>query len=167
MRHRVYGYKLGRTNDERKLLFRGLVRSLFTYGTIQTSHTKAKAIKGLVDQLITSARKPNSQNLIQSVLANKALSDRVIKEIAPKMGSRVSGYTSMMKMGTRPGDQTMMVKMSLIGSESLKPLDKKATGKRQQATDKKETVTLSETKGITKKTAPAKKPVAKKKVVKK
>ena len=51
MRHRVYGKHLGRDKDQRTTLFKGLVRSLFIHGTIQTSEAKAKAIKGLVDKV--------------------------------------------------------------------------------------------------------------------
>lgn len=120
MRHRVYGFRLGRNNDERKLLFKSLVRSLFTYGVIQTSEAKAKAIKGLVDKIITLAKNKKSQDKFHSYLSNSSLSNRFMKEVLPKMDSRTSGYTSMVKMGTRPGDQTMMVKMSLIGAELLK-----------------------------------------------
>ncbi|MBI2020329.1 50S ribosomal protein L17 [Candidatus Daviesbacteria bacterium] len=121
MRHRVYGKKLGRNKDERDTLFKSLVRSLFTYGTIQTSETKAKAIKGLVDKVINLAKEKNEQRL-QSFLIDKNLRERLIKEIVPKVGNRSSGYTSLVKLGTRLGDQTMMVKMSLIGVEELEPV---------------------------------------------
>lgn len=127
MRHNVYGKKLGRNKDERDVLFKSLVHSLFSYGTIQTSETKAKAIKGLVDKIINLAKNKNSQRLIQSYLTNKLLQERLIKEIAPKMSSRISGYTSTVRMGRRLGDNTMMVKMSLIGVEELKPVQKKVT----------------------------------------
>ncbi len=136
MRHRVYGYKLSRDRDSRQLLFKGLVKSLFTYGTIQTSEAKAKAIKGLVDKVITLAKNSKTQDKFHSYLSNSSLSNRFLKEVLPKMGNRVSGYTSMVRMGTRPGDQTMIIKMSLIGAEKLKPLEKGA-GDRVQGTVKK------------------------------
>ena len=56
MRHRVYGKHLGRNKDQRKLLFKGLIYSLFSYGTIQTSEAKSKAIKGMVDKVIGLAK---------------------------------------------------------------------------------------------------------------
>ena len=123
MRHRVYGKHLGRNKDPRKNLFKGLMYALFSYGTIQISETKAKAIKGLVDKVINFAKEKNIQNL-QSYISDKDLRERLVKEISPKAGNRTSGYTRLVKLGTRIGDQTTMVKMSLIGAEELKPLEK-------------------------------------------
>ncbi|MDO8577107.1 MAG: 50S ribosomal protein L17 [Candidatus Daviesbacteria bacterium] len=129
MRHRVYGKHLGRNKDQRKLLFKGLIYSLLSYGTIQTSEVKAKAIKGLVDKVIGFAKDKNTQGQIQSFVSDRALRERLIGEIVPKLGTRTSGFTRVVKMGTRPGDQTMMVKMSLIGSEELKPIAKELSKK--------------------------------------
>lgn len=124
MRHRVYGKKLGRNKNERARLFKSLVHSLFLHGTIETSEAKAKAVKGLVDKVINLAKSKNTQRLLQSYFSNKLLQERLIKEVAPKLEGRTSGYTSLVRLGSRLGDQTMMVKMSLIGAEQLKPLEK-------------------------------------------
>lgn len=118
MRHRVYGRKLNRNKNQRLGLFRSLVSSLFTYGTIQTSEAKAKAIKGMVDKIINLAKN------------KKVYQFGLTKEILPKLGNRVSGYTSLIKMGIREGDRSLMVKMSLIGAEELKPLEKKVKEKK-------------------------------------
>lgn len=115
MRHRVYGKHLGRNKDQRKTLFKGLVHSLLSHGTIQTSETRAKAIKGLVDKIINAAKK-NPKSVPQDL---QELTVRII----PKLGTRTSGYTKVVRMGTRLGDQTTMVKMSLIGAEELRPIE--------------------------------------------
>lgn len=135
MRHRVYGRYLGRNKDQREALFKNLVQALFLHGTIKTSESKAKAIKGLVDKVINLAKNKNTKRLLQSYL-NKELSERLTKEIVPKLGTRSSGYTSMVRLGTRLGDRTMMVKMSLIGAEKLEPI-KKVTSDKKQVTSKK------------------------------
>lgn len=122
MRHRVYGNKLGRDKNERTALFKSLVRSLLIHGTIQTSETKAKAIKGLVDKIINLAKNKNSQRLVGTYLTQKPLQDRLIKEIAPKLTDRVSGYTSIIKIGSRQGDNARIVRMTIIGSEKLEPI---------------------------------------------
>ncbi len=127
MRHRVYGKKLGRNKNERTALFKSLVQELFLHGTITTSEAKAKAVKGLVDKIINLAKSKNTHRLLQAYFSNKLLQERLVKEIAPKMENRTSGYTSLVRMGTRAGDQTMMVRMSLIGAEELKPLEKKVS----------------------------------------
>lgn len=123
MRHRVYGRHLGRNIDERERLFKGLVSELFLHGTIQTSSAKAKAIKGLVDKVINFAKKKNFNNL-SKLVTDKNLQERLIKDIVPKMGTKTSGFTSLERIGARLGDQTMMVKMSLIGAEQLKSMEK-------------------------------------------
>lgn len=127
MRHRVYGYKLGRNIDERSRLFKSLVSSLFTYGTITTSETKAKAIKGMVDRVINLAKD------------KKIYRFGLTKEVLPKLGNRTSGYTSMIKVSTRNGDQTRMVKMSLIGAEQLKPIKKEEKPQGEKVIAKKTT----------------------------
>lgn len=119
MRHRVYGKHLGRNKDERSRLFKTLLGALFTYGTIETSQEKGKAIKGLVDKVINLAKNRNTRRLLQSYIYNRDIRNRLIKEILPKLENRSSGYTSLIRLGSRLGDQTMMVKMSLIGAEEL------------------------------------------------
>lgn len=137
MRHRVYGKHLGRDIDQRQALFKTLVRSLVLHGTIQTSETKAKAIKGLVDKIINSAKDKNTQGKLQSYLSDKSLQDRLIKEILPKLGTRNSGYTQLVRIGPRSGDQTTIIKMSLIGTEDLKPMIKEKVSKALEMKDKK------------------------------
>ncbi|MBI2597302.1 50S ribosomal protein L17 [Candidatus Daviesbacteria bacterium] len=125
MRHRVYGKKLGRNKNEREALFKSLVQLLILHGTIITSESKAKAIKGLVDKVINLAKDKNSQRLLQSYFTNGLLQERLVKEIIPKLNSRVSGYTTTVRIGVREGDRTTLVRMSLIGVEQLKPLKTK------------------------------------------
>lgn len=158
MRHRVYGKHLGRNKDERKTLFKGLIYSLISFGTIQTSETKAKAIKGLVDKVINLAKGKNTKNQLQSSISDKSLRERLVNDILPKLGNRTSGYTSMMRMGTRSGDQTMMVKMSLIGAEELKPIEKKSIKKIEEPKVEK----VVPVKKITEKKVPAKRKTVKK-----
>ncbi|MBI4035494.1 50S ribosomal protein L17 [Candidatus Daviesbacteria bacterium] len=152
MRHRVYGKHLGRNEGQRQALFKTLVQSLFLHGTIQTSETKAKAIKGLVDEIITSAKGKNTPRKLRSYIVDKDLQDRLVKEVLPKLGNRTSGYTKVVRIGPRQGDQTNIVKMSLIGAEQLKPLKKEL----KQLEEKKVEVKPAE-----KKAAPAKKAVKK------
>ena len=136
MRHRIYGKHLGRDKDQRDTLFKGLIQALLTHGTIETTEAKAKSIKGLVDKVINLAREKRTFSQLQSFLTDKSLRERLIKEVVPKLGNRTSGYTSLVKLGKRLGDQAMVVRMSLIGAEQLKPLDK-VTNDKKQVTSKK------------------------------
>lgn len=131
MRHRVYGRHLGRNKDQRDNLFKGLVRALLLHGTIQTSSAKAKSVKGLVDKIINLA-KDKKIDILKTFVTDKSLRDRLIRDIVPKEGAKTSGFTSMVRLGKRPGDQTMMVRMSLIGAEKLEPVEKEKVSKKTE-----------------------------------
>ena len=118
--------------------------ALFSHGTIQTSETKAKAIKGLVDKVINFAKEKNIHNL-QSYISDKSLRERLVKEVAPKLGARNSGYTKLIRIGTRVGDQTNMVRMSLIESEEMKPISKENVSRVEKPRDTSNTSKTSDT----------------------
>ncbi len=137
MRHRVYGKHLGRTKNERTALFRNLVQSLILSEKIETTQAKAKAIKGLVDQLITQAKSPTTRRLIYQFLTKKQTQEKLINEIVPKLGVRTSGFTSITKIGKRLGDNTIMVQMRLLLEEGKKPEKKVAKKAEPKKEDKK------------------------------
>lgn len=114
MRHRVYGKHLGRDKDQRTALFKSLVRSLILEESIKTTQPKAKAVKGLVDKIINQAKSQTSKRLVSQFLIHKSVAEKLTKEILPRVKSRTSGYTSLVKLGPRLGDGAMMVKLSLI-----------------------------------------------------
>ena len=162
MRHRVYGKKLGRNKNERTALFKSLVQELLLHGTITTSQAKAKALKGQIDKIINLAKSKNSKRLLQAYFAQD-LQDRLVKEILPKLGTRTSGYTSMIRMGVQAGDNTTVVKMSLIGAEELKPFPPTSLRATAKQSNKNEEIATSpsvprnDKKRVTKKATPAKK----------
>lgn len=118
MRHRVYGKHLSRNKNERTGLFRNLVASLVISEKIQTTETKAKAIRGLVDKLITQAKSPTAKRLVSQFLINKPAHEKLINELLPRLQNRNSGYTSTIKLGRRAGDGAMLVQMSLLVEEA-------------------------------------------------
>lgn len=117
MRHKVYGKHLGRNKNERTALFKNLVQSLILSESIETTEAKAKAIKGLVDKIITQAKSPSTRRLVSQFLVSKKTQDKLIKEILPRLSTRTSGYTSTVRMTKRLGDNALIVKMSLILEE--------------------------------------------------
>lgn len=121
MRHKVYGKHLGRDKDQRTALFKSLVRSLILEESIKTTQPKAKAVKGLVDKIITQAKSETSKRLVSQFLIHKNVADKLNKEILPRVKSRTSGYTSLVKLGPRLGDGAMIVKLSLILDEIKVP----------------------------------------------
>lgn len=114
MRHKVYGKHLSRDKDQRTALFKSLVRSLILEESIKTTQAKARAVKGLVDKIITQAKSQTSKRLVSQFLIHKPVEEKLTKEILPRVKSRTSGYTSLVKLGPRLGDGAMMVKLSLI-----------------------------------------------------
>ena len=138
MRHNVYGKHLSRDKNERTALFRSLVRSLILSEKIQTTEAKAKAIKGLVDKIINQAKTPATKRLVSQFVIDKKAAEKLIKEIAPKLSNRNSGYTTVVKLGRRLGDGAMMVQMSLVeGKKELKAETKETKVKKETKKEEK------------------------------
>lgn len=132
MRHRVYGKHLSRDKNQRTALFRSLVRDLFLHESIKTTEPKARAIKGLIDTLIVKGKKKDSASLrvLTSFLVQPELIKKLMEDIAPRYSDRPSGFTTMVRLGSRLGDGAMIVKMSLMpgtekteGTQDLRHLD--------------------------------------------
>lgn len=126
MRHNVYGSHLSRTSEARLLLFRSLIENLFLYKSIQTTESKAKTVKGLVDRVITQAKAKNYRSSVASFLKNKNALNELVSQILPNLGNRKSGFTSLVRVGQRKGDGAMMVRMNLLLEQSS---EKQKTGK--------------------------------------
>jgi large subunit ribosomal protein L17 len=123
MRHRVAGYKLGRSKDERRALRKNLVKQLFEHERIKTTRIKAEAIRGMAERLITLAKLGNKAGEAKMVharrLAAARLSDgiavkKLFDEIAPRFEARAGGYTRVIKTGPRRGDAADMVILELV-----------------------------------------------------
>jgi len=123
MRHSVAGYRLSRTKGARIALRRNLIKQFFTHERIQTTQTKAAAIRGDAERLITLARnsangtdveKLNARRLAISKLGDNQLIKRLFDEIAPRFATRPGGYTRVMKLGPRHGDAAEMVILELV-----------------------------------------------------
>lgn len=124
MRHRVSGYKLGRSKDQRKSLRRTMIRQLFTHERIQTTRAKAKSIRGEAERLITIARnsadgsdtdKVNARRLVAKKIGNDAdIVKKLFDDIAPRFSDRNGGYTRILKLGPRKGDAADMVILELV-----------------------------------------------------
>ena len=123
MRHRVAGYKLGRSKDERRALRKNLVKQLFEHERIKTTRIKAEAVRGLAERLITLAKLGNKAGDAKMVharrLAAARLSDstavkKLFDDIAPRFDARAGGYTRIIKTGPRRGDAADMVILELV-----------------------------------------------------
>lgn len=136
MRHRVKGVKLGRDTAQRKSLFKNLLTALFVHGEIQTTEAKAKAIKGIADKLVSRAQSGTlpARRLISRFFGTRIVANRLVDEVAPAMKDRQSGFTRIVRLGKRMGDDSMMVKMELmtkpVKKEEVKPVEKEKESKK-------------------------------------
>lgn len=116
MRHQVKAKHLNRDSNSRKALFKGLVTSLITSGVVHTTEPKAKVIKGLVDKLIHKAQEGsvNTRRILARFFGRRDVVNQLVDKVAPAMNDRSSGFTRIVRIGKRRGDNTMMVKMELV-----------------------------------------------------
>ena len=116
MRHRVAGKKLARSRSHRKALFRNLLSALILHGEVKTTESKAKATRRLFDRLITKGKSGtlHARRIVAAFLNNKQAVHKLVDEIAPKFKDRPGGFTRMIRLGQRRGDDAMMVKLELI-----------------------------------------------------
>lgn len=126
MRHRVFGRKLSRSQGQRKALFKGLISSLVIHGRIKTTQARAKAVRGLVDRLITKAKIGglHGRRQVTVILHDKKVVNKLIDEIVPHFPARTSGFTRIIRLGQRKGDSSMMVELSFVEGEKKREKDK-------------------------------------------
>ncbi len=130
MRHKVAGRKLNRTTNQRKALFRNLVADLLLRERITTTEAKAKAVRGLIDRVISRAKvkSESHKRYLSALLPRKDdLIRKLTLEIAPRFANRPSGFTRIIKLGARPGDNAPMVIMELVVREEKKAQKPKKT----------------------------------------
>jgi len=101
MRHLKEGKKFNRVTGERRAFLRNLANALIRTGKIETTETRAKAIRPIVERLITIAKKQNlaSRRLIISRLDNQRTAKKLFEEISPKYQGRSGGYLRIIKSG--------------------------------------------------------------------
>lgn len=116
MRHQKKGVKLGREIGPRKALLRSLSESLILHEGIMTTKAKAKAIRGVVEPLVTKAKKGRPIDIegISKVLYTGAAIKKLTKEIAPRYLERRGGYTRIVKLGNRFNDSAEMVRIEFV-----------------------------------------------------
>jgi len=122
MRHRVSGSKLKRDHGSRKALIRNLVTSVIEHERVVTTATKAKAIKPLVDKMITLAKRDtlHTRRQAASFLETPASVKKLFDKLGTRFGQRNGGYTRIVRLGCRKGDGAEQAMIELVGSELVK-----------------------------------------------
>lgn len=142
MRHKVSGRRLSRDTAHRKALLRNLISELICHEQVMTTEAKARMLRPAAEKVITLAKRglvkgaenPASEVHARRMAANKVTRFRTIEDdagdmqdvdvvqklfsdIAPRFADRNGGYTRMVKLGKRPGDNADMAVLMLVESE--------------------------------------------------
>lgn len=142
MRHRIRGRKLNRDTAHRKALRKNMVADLLCHGKITTTEAKARAMRPEAEKIITLAKRglaKGAENQASEVFARRLAATRLPKtrvvedadgyfeevdvvkhlfqEVAPRFADRPGGYTRIVKIGKRPGDNADMAVLMLVDAE--------------------------------------------------
>src|ERR1700683_1846348 len=122
MRHNVSGYKLKRNVSARKALFRGLVTSVIEHERVVTTITKAKAVRPLVDKMITLAKRDtlHSRRQAAAFIETPDALKKLFDKLGTRFGQRNGGYTRGVRLGWAKGDGAEQAIIELVGSELVK-----------------------------------------------
>jgi len=116
MRHRHGLRKLNRTSEHRKAMLRNMCVSLLQHEAIKTTLPKAKELRKVVEPLITLAKEPTVANrrLAFDRLRDRDIVVKLFNELGPRFKARPGGYTRILKMGFRVGDNAPMAYVELV-----------------------------------------------------
>jgi large subunit ribosomal protein L17 len=129
------GYKLGRLTAHRWALFRNLLVALFRHERITTTEAKAKAVRGLADQMITLAKRESlhARRQVLSMVPDTEVVAKLFDTIAARFAERTGGYTRILKNGVRRGDAAPLVFLELVDRvEAPSDKDKKKDDKKEK-----------------------------------
>jgi large subunit ribosomal protein L17 len=135
MRHRKDGFKLGRLTQHRWALFRNLLVALFRHERITTTEAKAKAVRGLAEHMVTLAKRENlhARRQVLSMMPDAEVVGTLFDTIAARFSARNGGYTRIVKLGPRPGDNAPMVLLELVDRAEDGKERKRADAKKEKA----------------------------------
>jgi large subunit ribosomal protein L17 len=138
MRHKKNFNHLGRKSAHRKAMLANMAASLIMHKRIKTTTAKAKALRSYVEPLITKSKEDSthSRRVVFSYLQNKYAVSELFREVATKVAERPGGYTRILKMENRLGDNAEICVIELVDyNENML----KATEEEKEKTDKKRT----------------------------
>jgi large subunit ribosomal protein L17 len=116
MRHKVAGRNLSRPTEHRWALYRNQVTSLLAHEKITTTEAKAREVRILAERMITLGKDGSlaSRREALAFITDKKVVNKLFTEIAPGYTDRSGGYTRLLKLGPRPGDNAPMVQIELV-----------------------------------------------------
>src|SRR5690606_8001939 len=110
------GPRFGGSSAHQKAMMGNLVASLIAAEAIVTTEAKAKALRPIAQRMITKAKKGGVHNHRQVVafIRDKEMASKLFDEIGPRYADRPGGYTRILKVGPRPGDNAPMARIELV-----------------------------------------------------
>ena len=134
MRHQYAGYKLKRDTGARKALLRNLATSVIDVERVVTTVPKAKAVKPLVEHLITLAKEDtlHSRRQAAAMLNTPKSVKKLFDTLGARFGQRNGGYTRIVRLGPRKGDGAEQAMIELVGSELVKRAAERAKRKEER-----------------------------------
>jgi large subunit ribosomal protein L17 len=145
MRHGKKVNHLSRQSGHRKSMLANMACSLIEHKRINTTVAKAKALKQFVEPLVTKSKEDTTHNrrIVFAYLRNKYAVTELFREVAAKVGDRPGGYTRIIKLGNRLGDNADMAMIELVDFNELynggKKEEKKSKSRRGGKSKKAET----------------------------
>jgi len=154
MRHKKSFNHLGRTSSHRKAMLANMASSLIMHKRITTTLAKAKALRGYVEPLITKAKNDttHSRRMVFKQLTDKYAVTELFREVSAKVGDRPGGYTRIIKLENRLGDNAEMAMIELVDyNENLlsEKTTKKTKTRRRRGGSKKTAATTDTTEKVT------------------
>jgi large subunit ribosomal protein L17 len=116
MRHRRTGKTLDRASAPRRALLRQLATSLVLYEHINTTLAKAKAVKPMVEKLLTKGKIKTlaTRRTLMRTLNTESAVNKILEELGPRYATRPGGYTRIIKLGSRKGDGAEIAQLQLV-----------------------------------------------------
>lgn len=145
MNKKVFGRKLGRSRPAREALFSTLIKSMIVSGKMVTTMAKAKAIQGDLEHMITLAKKDDiaSRRRALSFLDNqKEATDLLFQQVGPNFASRQSGFTRIISLPARKGDNSKMARIEWTEKVTFKVKEPKVKAKK---VEEKKTIKIEKT----------------------
>ncbi len=110
------GRRLGGDAAHQKAMLGNLVASLIAAESLVTTESKAKAMRPVVEKCITAARRGglHQHRRVVALIRDKDMAHKLFEEVAPRYADRPGGYTRILKLGPRPGDNAPMARIELV-----------------------------------------------------
>jgi len=132
MRHQLTGRQLSRNAPHRRAMLRNMAASLLKHETIRTTIPKAKELRRVVEPLITLAKVDTEakRRLAFARLRDTAVVEKLFGDLGPRFKARAGGYTRILRMMPRPGDNAEMALMQLVDGPVTAPAAEETGGKK-------------------------------------